>query len=69
MFRFAEGLVELLEQVEAHMKRHRIPPSRLGRDAVGDPNFVFRLREGREPRRATARRVLDYLARDRGALT
>lgn len=51
----------LLNHVEAHLKRHRIPPTRFGREAVGDPRFVFDLREGREPRLRTVRRVLAYL--------
>ncbi len=38
-----------------------MPPTRFGREAIGDPKFVFQLREGREPRSATVRRVLDYL--------
>ena len=53
----------LLRRVEEHLKRHRMPPSRFGREAVGDPRFVFDLRRGRETRAATARRVIDYLER------
>lgn len=51
----------LLERIERHIKIKRIPPSRFGRDAVGDPRLVFQMREGREPRRATVRRLIDYL--------
>lgn len=51
----------LLDRVEAHIKRLRMPPSRFGREAVGDPKFVFDLRRGRELRTRTVRRVLDYL--------
>jgi 2,4-dienoyl-CoA reductase-like NADH-dependent reductase (Old Yellow Enzyme family) len=51
----------LLQKVEEHIKRHRMAPSRFGREAVGDPKFVFDLRDGREVRSRTARRVLDYL--------
>jgi 2,4-dienoyl-CoA reductase-like NADH-dependent reductase (Old Yellow Enzyme family) len=36
-------------------------PTRFGREAVGDPKLVFQLREGREPRRRTIIRILDYL--------
>jgi hypothetical protein len=52
----------LLQRVEAFMKEHRIPPARFGRDAMGDPCFVFDLRDGREPRRRTIARVDAYLA-------
>jgi 2,4-dienoyl-CoA reductase-like NADH-dependent reductase (Old Yellow Enzyme family) len=51
----------LLDLIEKHLKRHRMPPTRFGREAVGDPRFVFDLREGREPRSATVRRVAAYL--------
>ena len=51
----------LLDRVEAHIKRLRMPPSRFGREAVGDPKFVFDLRRGRAVRPKTARRVIDYL--------
>jgi hypothetical protein len=57
----------LLTRIEQHMKEYRVPPARFGRDALGDPCFVFDLRDGREPRSATVRRVIDYLDRfDRG---
>ena len=51
----------LLDRIEKHLKSRRMPPTRFGRAAVGDPRFVFDLRDGREPRSATVRRVLDYL--------
>lgn len=51
----------LLQRIEKHLKSRRMPPTRFGRAAVGDPRFVFDLREGREPRSATIRRVTDYL--------
>lgn len=52
----------LLQRVEKYIKEHRIPPARFGRDAVGDPCFVFDQRDGREPRRRTIERVDAYLA-------
>ena len=51
----------LLRRIERHMKERRIPPARFGRDAVGDPCFVFDLRDGREPRAKTVKRVDAYL--------
>ena len=36
-------------------------PTRFGREAVKDPKFVFQLREGREPRGVTVRKVVRYL--------
>lgn len=54
-------LMMLLERVERYLKTRRMPPTRFGREAVGDPGFVFGLRGGREPRSATVKRVIDYL--------
>jgi hypothetical protein len=52
----------LLQRIEAYMKNYRVPPARFGRDAVGDPCFVFDLRDGRKPRRRTIERVDAFLA-------
>lgn len=53
----------LLQKVEKHIKERRMPPTRFGREAVGDPRFVFDLRAGREPRSATVARVERYIIR------
>jgi hypothetical protein len=53
----------LLELVEGHMRKQRMSPTRFGIEAVGDPKFVFQLRDGREPRSRTVRRVTDYIDR------
>lgn len=51
----------LLPRIERHLKEGRIPPTRFGRNAVADPCLVFDLRNGRELRPATARRICAYL--------
>lgn len=51
----------LLELIEAHMRRTKMSPTRFGRNAVGDPNFVTSLRLGRAPRKRTVRRVVAYI--------
>lgn len=51
----------LLHQIETHLRMTQTPAARFGRDAVGDPRFVFDLRSGREPRSRTVRRVLAYI--------
>ncbi|MFC7498319.1 hypothetical protein ACFQRC_03690 [Enterovirga sp. GCM10030262] len=51
----------LLPRVERYLRRSGTPPTRFGREAVHDPRFVFDLRNGREPRPATAARVSAYL--------
>lgn len=52
----------LLMAVERHLRTRAVSPSRFGRQVSGDPRFVFDLRRGREPRPATAARVLAYIA-------
>ncbi len=52
----------LLITVERHLRRRDVAPSRFGRLVAGDPRFVFDLRRGREPRPATAARVLAFIA-------
>lgn len=53
--------MHLLRKVENFLRIRDIPPTRFGRDAMGDPRFVFDLRNGREPRPQTVRRVLAFL--------
>ena len=51
----------LIEHIEAYLRRTKTTPTRFGREALGDPNFVFNLLEGREPRKKTVRRVLAFI--------
>ena len=53
----------LLRSIEKHLRAHGLSPARFGRDAMGDPRFVFELRGGREPRPRTVAKVLAYLQR------
>lgn len=53
--------MNLLRSVEKYMTARRIPASRFGREATGDPRFVFDLRRGREPRPATVARIKAYM--------
>ena len=53
--------MNLLRRIERYLSQSGTPPARFGREAVRDPRFVFDLRNGREPRRATAWRVEAYL--------
>lgn len=55
--------MHLLTQIEAHLRRTGIPPTRFGREAARDPRFVHDLRRGREVGEKLARRVTAYLAR------
>jgi hypothetical protein len=53
--------VNLLREVEKFLRHSDTAPTRFGRDAVGDPRFVFDLRNGRDPRPQTIARVRAYL--------
>jgi len=53
--------VYLLREVEKFLRQSGIAPTRFGRDVVGDPRFVFDLRNGRDPRPRTVARVVAYL--------
>jgi hypothetical protein len=53
--------VYLLNKVEKFLRQSDVAPTRFGRDVVGDPRFVFDLRNGRDPRPQTVARVLAYL--------
>lgn len=55
--------MELLDQIETYLAQHRMPPSKFGRLAVGDPRFVEDLRGGRSPRAKTCDRIRQYLKR------
>jgi hypothetical protein len=53
--------VHLLREVEKFLRQSDVAPTRFGREAVGDPRFVFDLRNGRDPRPTTIARVRAYL--------
>ncbi len=51
----------LLQRIERHLRARRMSPTRFGREAIGDPNLITQLKEGRELRAATAQKIIDYL--------
>ena len=59
--------MHLLGRVERYLRRSGTPPTRFGREVMRDPQFVFDLRRGREPREPTLRRVSDFLDEREGA--
>jgi len=56
-----------LAEIEAFLARERVSSSTFGRGAVGDPNFVRELREGRAPSLRMVDRARAYMARRREA--
>lgn len=53
--------MELLFMIERYIRKHGIPATRFGREVVNDPRFVLDLRNGREPRPSTERRVMAHI--------
>lgn len=53
--------VYLLRDVEKFLDNKNVSAARFGREVMGDPRFVFDLRNGREPRIRTEKRVRAYL--------
>jgi hypothetical protein len=53
--------VYLLREVENFLRSSNVPPARFGREVMGDPRFVFDLRNGREPRPRTVERIRRFL--------
>lgn len=56
----------LLQTIERHLRSSGVPPTRFGRDAVGDPRLIGDLRNGREARPETAARILAFIDRLEG---
>lgn len=54
----------ILDRIDRYLRLTKTTPSRLGRNAVGDPNFVTNLRDGRQPRQSTLERVIAYIERE-----
>jgi hypothetical protein len=56
-----------LAEIEAFLARERVSSSTFGRAAVGDPNFVRDLRDGRAPSLRLVDRARAYMAGRRRA--
>ncbi len=54
----------ILDRIDRYLRSSKWSPSRLGREVMGDPNFVASLRDGRRPRQATLDRVIAFLDRE-----
>ncbi len=53
---------KLLKEIQAFLKRHQMAPSRFGRDAMGDPNFVATLSESRDVKSLTIEYLRKWIA-------
>lgn len=59
-----DALEVFRSEVERYLDKRGLSPSAFGDKAAGDPNFVFELRNGREPRRATIAKVRSFMECD-----
>jgi hypothetical protein len=53
--------MHLLREIEIHLRRTGMAPTRFGREAVHDPRLVHDMKRGREPGRAMTARVLAFI--------
>lgn len=54
---------ELLARVDAFLDRHSMAPTRLGREATGEPQLVDSIRNGRSPSLKVWRKVAAFMGR------
>ena len=52
----------LVRTIDRHLRRTGQPPTRFGREAVGDPRIVGDLKNGREPGPAMVARIEAFIA-------
>lgn len=54
---------EVVAQIDAFLVRQQMKPSRLGRDAFGEPSFVSQVRAGRMPGLQTLLKLSAFMKR------
>lgn len=52
---------ELLTDIEAFIAKHELRPTHFGLQALNDPAFVFRLRQGKSVRSDTIDRLREFM--------
>lgn len=57
-----DDLQQFRDEVNSYLQVSGLTPTAFGDKAASDPNFVFELRNGREPRRSTIAKVRSYMA-------
>ncbi|MAC81468.1 MAG: hypothetical protein CML66_25795 [Rhodobacteraceae bacterium] len=55
-------MADLIDDIEAFLERKQMAATAFGREAMGDPSFVFELRSGRDYRRSTEQKVREFMA-------
>ncbi len=65
---FMTTLAEFKATLEAHLKATDTPPSRFGKEVLGDPSFVIDIRKGRKPNLESVERVMKAIDRTKKKL-
>tara|TARA_Y100000310_G_C20185972_1_gene580304 strand:+ start:382 stop:570 length:189 start_codon:yes stop_codon:yes gene_type:complete len=55
---------QFVNEVEGYLAATKMNPTRFGREAISDPNFVFELRRGRSPVSRTMDKVREFMQRE-----
>jgi hypothetical protein len=55
--------MHIRRRIELYLRHSDMPPTRFGRDAIGDPRLVRDLKNGRELREKTLARITAWLER------
>lgn len=55
-------MAQLLDDIEAFLETHKMPPTTFGANALGDNHFVKQLRKGRRVWPETEAKVRRYMA-------
>lgn len=58
---------DFITTVETYLEKSGMSPSTFGHRALNDPGFIAGLKDGREPRRATRQKVVDFIAAEQAA--
>ena len=58
--------MHLRRRIELYMRRHQMTPTRFGREAINDPRLVADMRNGRELREKTEKRLHAWLDQQEG---
>jgi len=61
MIREGQGMMNVMSRVERLLRKSGITASQIGREVMRDPGFVRDLRNGREMRPATEKRLSAWL--------
>lgn len=55
-------MANLLEHIEKYLEESGVTPTAFGVDCMKDPNFVSDVRQGRDYRKSTEDKVLNYIS-------